>query len=308
MSVPEHMNPGRIDVHQHVIPPARRQAMAGRAAAVGWPAPTWDESSAIAMMDRRSIATGVLSYAAPLAAPDDPATAREVARSVNEYTAELVKNRPDRFGHFAALPLPDVDGALAEAAHALDELDADGVMILSNAHGRYPGDPEFEPLWAELAARCALVLVHPTAPPGAPLPDVPPPLADFPYDTTRAALHMTMRGVPRRYPRMRMILPTPAASCRTPPTGSPSPRGCARTRPSTGAPRRPRTSSPTCGASTSTRPSRAGRRPCPRCSRSPRPTTSCTAATSPCFPRTGAPTSTPRWATTRTGSRADCTP
>ncbi|MGW9591004.1 amidohydrolase family protein [Streptomyces chartreusis] len=52
-----------------------------------------------------------------------------------------------------------------------------------------------------------MILVHPTAPPGAPLADVPLPLVDFPYDTTRAALHMTMRGVPRRYPRMRMILP-----------------------------------------------------------------------------------------------------
>ncbi|GHH26526.1 amidohydrolase family protein [Streptomyces lanatus] len=197
----------RIDIHQHVIPPDRGRAMAGRAAAVGWPAPVWDERGAIAMMDRRSIATGVLSYAAPLAGPDDPVAAREVARIVNEFTAELVKNRPDRFGHFAALPLPDVDGALAEAAHALDELEADGVMVLSNAHGRYPGDPEFEPLWAELDARSAVVLVHPTAPPGAPLPDVPPPLADFPYDTTRAALQLTMRGVPRRYPRMRMILP-----------------------------------------------------------------------------------------------------
>ncbi|MFE5812716.1 amidohydrolase family protein [Streptomyces sp. NPDC056479] len=200
-------DPRRIDVHQHVIPPVRARAITGRAAAVGWPAPSWDEHSAIAMMDRRSIATGVLSYAAPLAGPDDPAAAREAARSVNEYTAELVKNRPDRFGHFAALPLPDVDGALAETAHALDELGADGVMVLSNAHGRYLGDPAFEPLWAELDARSAVVLVHPTAPPGAPVPEVPAPLADFPYDTTRTALHMTMQGVPRRYPRMKVILP-----------------------------------------------------------------------------------------------------
>ncbi|MGW6906194.1 amidohydrolase family protein [Streptomyces sp. NPDC054940] len=197
----------RIDIHQHVIPPARSRAIAARAAAVSWPAPAWDEQSAIAMMDRRSIDTAVLSYAAPLAGPDDPAAARETARSVNEYTAELVKNRPDRFGHFAALPLPDVDGALAEAAHALDELNADGVMILSNTHGRYPGEEAFEPLWAELDARSAVVLVHPTAPPGAPLPQVPPPLADFPYDTTRAALHMTVRGVLRRYPRVKVILP-----------------------------------------------------------------------------------------------------
>lgn len=168
----------------------------------------WDEASALAMMDRRSIATGVLSYAAPLAAPDDPDGARTGARSVNEYTAELVKNRPDRFGLFAVLPLPDVDGALAEAAHALDELNADGVMVLSNAQGRYLGDPELEPLWAELDRRSAVVLVHPTAPPGPADPALPPaPLVDFPYDTTRTALHLAIRGVPRRYPRIRMILP-----------------------------------------------------------------------------------------------------
>ncbi|WP_307835269.1 amidohydrolase family protein [Streptomyces adelaidensis] len=105
------------------------------------------------------------------------------------------------------VPLPDVDGALAEAAHALDVLHADGVMVLSNAHGRHLGDPAFEPLWAELDARSAVVLIHPTAPPGAPVPELPPPPADFPYDTTRAALHMAVRGVPRRYPRMRLALP-----------------------------------------------------------------------------------------------------
>ncbi|MFE3554875.1 amidohydrolase family protein [Streptomyces sp. NPDC059193] len=158
-------------------------------------------------MDRRSIDVGVLSYPAPLAAPDDLAGARQGARSVNEYTAEVVKGRPDRFGHFAALPLPDVDGALAEAAHALDVLRANGMVVLSNAHGRYLGDPAFEPLWAELDARAAVVLVHPTAPPGPPVPGLPGPLVDFPYDTARTALHMALAGVPGRYPRMRLILP-----------------------------------------------------------------------------------------------------
>ncbi|WP_367134280.1 MULTISPECIES: amidohydrolase family protein [Streptomyces] len=200
-------NPARIDVHQHLIPPEQRRAMSGRAAAVGWPAPVWDVRSAIAMMDRRSIAIALLSFAAPVGAPDDPAGARATARRVNEYTAELVKDRPERFGHFAVLPLPDVDGALGEAAYALDELKADGVMVLSNAHGRYPGDPAFEPLWAELDARAAVVLVHPTGPPGTVLPDLPGPLVDFPYDTTRAALHLVVNGVPRRHPRIRMILP-----------------------------------------------------------------------------------------------------
>ncbi|MFG2291889.1 amidohydrolase family protein [Streptomyces sp. NPDC048603] len=197
----------RIDVHQHVIPPDRSRAIADRAAALGWPVPAWDRQGALAMMDRHSIATGILSYAAPLAAPDDPDGARHTARAVNEFTAELVKDRPDRFGNFAVLPLPDVDGALDEAVHALDELDADGVMLLSNAHGRYLGDPEFEPLWAELDARAAVVLVHPTAPPGAMVPGLPSPLVDFPYDTARTALHLAVAGVPGRYPRLKMILP-----------------------------------------------------------------------------------------------------
>ncbi|MEU7728144.1 amidohydrolase family protein [Streptomyces sp. NPDC040724] len=197
----------RIDVHQHVIPPDRSRAIADRAAALGWPVPAWDWQSAIAMMDRRSIATGILSYAAPLGAPGDLEGARASARDVNEFTAELVKDRPDRFGNFAVLPLPDVDGALEEAAHALDELGADGVMVLSNAHGRYLGDPEFEPLWAELDARGAVVLVHPTAPPGAMVPGLPSPLVDFPYDTARTALHLAVAGVPGRYPGLKMILP-----------------------------------------------------------------------------------------------------
>lgn len=200
-------DPARIDVHQHLIPPDLSRAMAERARALGWPAPAWDVQSAIAVMDRRSIATGLLSFPAPVAAPDDPAGARAGARSVNEYTAEVVKDRPDRFGHFAVLPLPDVDAALAEAAHALDELNADGLIVLSNVHGRYLGDPAFEPLWAELDARAAVVLVHPTAPPVAPIPDLPSPLVDFPYDTARTALHLALNGVPGRYPRIRMILP-----------------------------------------------------------------------------------------------------
>jgi predicted TIM-barrel fold metal-dependent hydrolase len=137
----------------------------------------------------------------------DDAEGRALARRVNEYTAELVKDRPDRFGQFASVPLPDIEGAVAEAVHALDELHADGVVLLSNAHGRYLGDKEFEPLWAELDARAAVVFIHPTAPPALPmLPNLPSPLLDYPFDTSRTALHMTVNEVMSRYTRMKVIL------------------------------------------------------------------------------------------------------
>jgi hypothetical protein len=76
------------------------------------------------------------------------------------------------------VPLPDIDGALSELAYAFDTLRADGVILLSNYGDKYLGDAAFEPLWAELDRRQAVVFVHP----GLPLPPVPGiagPLVDY---------------------------------------------------------------------------------------------------------------------------------
>jgi predicted TIM-barrel fold metal-dependent hydrolase len=88
----------------------------------------------------------------------DNAEARTWARKVNEFVADVVRERPGSFGLFATLTLPDVDGALAEAAYAFDELDADGVVLLTNVAGTYLGDPSFEPLFAELGRPLAPAL------------------------------------------------------------------------------------------------------------------------------------------------------
>ena len=92
--------------------------------------------------------------------------ARLRAREVNEYSAEVVAARPERFGFFATLTLPDVEGALAEARYALDTLLADGIVLLANNDGRYLGDPGFEPLLEFLHHRRAVVFIHPGELPG----------------------------------------------------------------------------------------------------------------------------------------------
>ncbi|MFE6691860.1 amidohydrolase family protein [Streptomyces sp. NPDC057743] len=203
--------PARIDVHQHIVPPVWADALAARGLdSGGWPIPAWSPSSAIAMMDRQGIATGVLSVTSPGVHLDTGAdadvNARTLARAVNEYGAEVVKDHPDRFGHFASIPLPDVDAAVAEAVHALDTLGADGVVLMSNVHGRYLGDPDFAPLWAELDRRRATVFIHPAQPPMPLLPGTPAPLADYVFDTTRTALNLVLNGVMSRHPDVRVIL------------------------------------------------------------------------------------------------------
>jgi 6-methylsalicylate decarboxylase len=198
---------GRIDVHHHVIPPAYRTLLDSLGDIYGGrPVPAWDTTSAIAMMDTHRIATSIVSVSVPGVHWGDDAQARGIARSVNEYTAEMVKDRPDRFGTFASLPLPDVEGATEEAVYALDQLHADGVIVMSNAAGRYLGDPLFEPLWVELDSRDAVVFIHPIEPPMPRVPGIPPPVVDYPFDTTRTAVHLALNGVMRRHIRMKMIL------------------------------------------------------------------------------------------------------
>ena len=72
-----------------------------------------------------------------------------------------MRKHPRRFGAFALLPLPDVQGALAEIAYALDVLKMDGIGLYSNYDGAYLGEPRFKRVFEELNRRKAIVFVHP---------------------------------------------------------------------------------------------------------------------------------------------------
>lgn len=197
----------RIDVHTHLVPPFWGEALAQHGGdPSGWTLPPWTPGDHLKFMDANGIETSVLSLTAPSVAGWPGAARREMARRVNDYTAELVRERPDRFGLFATVPLPDVEGAVAEVGYALDELRADGVVLLSNYDGVYLGDDRYAPLWEALERHRAVVFIHPAHPLVPLLPEVPGPLVDYPFDTTRNAVHMVARGITERYPNVRIIL------------------------------------------------------------------------------------------------------
>ena len=160
-------------------------------------------------MEAHGIERAILSVSTPgvrIAAQRDDDETRKLARELNEFAAQVASDHPGRFGFFATLTLPDVDGALEEACFALDTLGADGVVLLANTQGRYLGEPDDEPLLAELNRRGAVLFVHPSTLPGPAIPGVPPFAADFLLDTTRAAFRLVQSGAVRRYPQLRIIL------------------------------------------------------------------------------------------------------
>ena len=200
--------PRRIDVHHHVVPPSYGQWLRDRGlAAGGLPIPDWSPEASLELMDERGMETAILSVSTPGVHLGDDAEARARARELNDYVAKVVHDHPTRFGLFATLTLPDVDGALAELTYAFDTLRADGVVLLANSRGLYLGDPRFDPLFGELNRRKAVVFVHPSTLPGIePLPGVPAFVADFLLDTTRAAIGLARSGTLDRCPDLKVIL------------------------------------------------------------------------------------------------------
>ncbi|MEV1068778.1 amidohydrolase family protein [Streptomyces sp. NPDC050263] len=201
--------PHRIDVHQHLVPALYRDALAkARITQAGGRAlPDWSPEAALDLMDLLRTDTAILSLSTPgTGFLTDPGEAAALARHLNDHCAVLAAERPDRFGWFATLPMPDVHASAGEAERALTELGADGVTLLANNQGAYLGAEGQDALWRVLDTHGAVVFVHPAELPAPAVDGIPPFAADFLLDTTRAAYLLVRNGVPRRHPNIRFIL------------------------------------------------------------------------------------------------------
>jgi predicted TIM-barrel fold metal-dependent hydrolase len=202
--------PHRIDVHHHIVPSEYVEALQGIGITNpgGMPFPKWEPKSSIETMDQNGISAAFLSISAPGVFFGDNNFTCDLARRCNEILARLVNDCPDRFGAFAVLPLPDVDGALKELDYALDTLKLDGVGLLTSIGEQYLGDPEFDPLFEELNNRKIVVYTHPNIPPDSDRAklNIPAAIVDFIFDTTRAATNMIYQGLLERFPDIPFIL------------------------------------------------------------------------------------------------------
>ena len=143
----------RIDVHHHVVPPEFTDD--------SMPIKLPDTEAQLRSMDSWHIQSAITSLT-PRVLLKNLHRLREVARICNEFQARRVAEHPARFGAFALLPMPDVDGALEEIAYALDVLRLDGIGLFSSVNDCYLGDQKFDPVFAELDRRKAVVFIHPT--------------------------------------------------------------------------------------------------------------------------------------------------
>ncbi|KAL2432851.1 Decarboxylase macB [Exophiala dermatitidis] len=209
----------KIDCHSHYLPPGYREALAehGHKQPDGIPAiPPWSEEGHLEMMQTINVTKSMLSVSSPgtYLKPGDEALSRELTRYVNDYGGSLKKRKPDNFGFFASMPLADIEGSLEEIPYALDHLNADGFVVMTNFQGSYLGHKDFDPIFDELNRRKAIVFMHPTTPclphggPAAtPLPEYPRPMFEFLFDTARAVINLFMSGTVSRCPNVTFLVP-----------------------------------------------------------------------------------------------------
>jgi len=197
--------PYRIDVHHHIAPPAYSSAlkamMRGHA--------KWSPQASIEDMDKSGIATAITSLINPgmQAWSGDVAMSRKIAREANEYAAKLGRDYPGRFGSFASIPFPDVEGSLREIEYSLDTLKADGIYLWTSYGGKLLGDPDFFPILEEFNRRKVVVYTHPATPACCAkiMPYISINAIVGPVDTTRTMISLIFQGGAARYPDIRWI-------------------------------------------------------------------------------------------------------
>ncbi len=169
-----------------------------------------DFAERFAAMDRAHVDKQILSVSGVSPYSLEEKNAVEGARFANDLYAELAIQTPARFAAFGVLPMPHVKPAIAEIARCLDELDMWGITMNTSILGTSLADPSFDPIYAELDKRGAVLFIHPaglacgspdlvanglTWPLGAP------------FEDSMAILELLQAGFTQRFPRIKTIVP-----------------------------------------------------------------------------------------------------
>ena len=111
-------------------------------------------------MEEAGVGKQVLSPNHPPYLPDEAECVTAV-KMLNDAYAEFAHRFPDRISSYVMLPLPHIDAALKEMERGFDQLGCVGVNMNIICLGRSIAETEFEPIYAEMNRRSAVLFVHP---------------------------------------------------------------------------------------------------------------------------------------------------
>ena len=217
-----------VDIHTHVVPATFPRSLNGVA---GWPSMEsadgchrnimidgklyrtlsdrcWDVPKRIADMNAMGVRLQVVSPMPELFSYWLPSiAANELLRYINDQTAETVAASNGRMVALAAVPLQDLDRAIAELIRTHHTLGFAGVEVGSNVNGVPIGAPQFDPFFAAAEELGAAVFVHAVRPAGMDRlvgPSVLQQVLAYPTEIGLAAASIITSNTILRFPRLRI--------------------------------------------------------------------------------------------------------
>lgn len=206
------MKYNKIDVHAHYLSPGYKQFLKDQFDDMGdgVKTPAYDIDTTLEIMDQTNIDYSFLSISSPHINTGEAQGTLALAQEVNDYAAVQHQKYPDQIGFFASVPLPYA----AESVQVINQIASDGLAagftLPTNSRGIYLGNPLLDPVMQALDDHSAIVALHPNAP-GVEIPnvneDIPAPILEFFFDTTRTIMNMLDKRIFTRYPHIRFIIP-----------------------------------------------------------------------------------------------------
>src|ERR1700675_1615606 len=163
-------------------------------------------------MDETGIDKAVLALTSPGAQPIlDLGEAKQIAQRANDFLAEHVAAKPDRYVGMTAVAPQDPEWSAAEITRGARQLGFKGVQINSHTQGEYLDHPRFDPIFRALADTGQPLHTHPAPPPAS----VTGPMLEagldgaifgFGVDTGLHLLRLITIGIFDRYPQLQIMV------------------------------------------------------------------------------------------------------
>ena len=208
----------KIDAFSHVRPRAYAEAaerLLGQPSRPAPPAlaPLWDAGRRIEHLDAAEVDKQIITHTVPPIeqATADPKIAARLAVASNNAVVDMANEHPDRLIPIGTVAMHDVEAACREAERCLTQLGMKGILIYTNANGRFLHDPALSPFFAYMNGREEPIWIHPYFNPSRPDPQVDlqglniAQVFGWPFDTVIAMTCLIYGGVLDRFPNLRFI-------------------------------------------------------------------------------------------------------
>ncbi len=140
----------------------------------------------------------------------DEAEGVKAVQMLNDAYADLAHCFSGQNSSYVMLPLPHIDASLKEMERGFDQLGCVGVNMNITCLDRSIAETEFEPIYAEMNRRGAVLFVHPA---GSGI--CSPLINDYKFrasvgtslEDATFVLHVIAKQIPHRYPNIKFIVP-----------------------------------------------------------------------------------------------------